>query len=62
MNNLNFLSVFWILIGHTIARADNICHIIINNQSEAKKRIKKLMIVQFRAQHQSILYSRTAQF
>ena len=39
------------MIGHTTALADKNCRIIINDQSEARKRIKKLMIVQLRTQH-----------
>ena len=41
-NNDNFSSVFHLLlIGHKMALSDRICHIIINNQSEARKRMKK---------------------
>ena len=42
-----FSSVPWLLIGHTTALTEkNLLYYIINNQSEIKKRMKILMIVQ----------------
>ena len=51
-----FLSVSRFLIRHTLALADQVCHIIINNQSKARKKMKKLMIVLLWTQHKLISY------